>query len=143
MGRGDIHKQILEVMLRSSAAELHEGAEARVRKFFSSFLHVLLGLKDRSLEEIKTSPKEWSKRLEALKEAGEDGAESGAGADKRGKKGKGKEAEQEQAAVRQRELERELEATNAAEQRLRQELKVEGAEKEDLVRRVGKAQVRS
>ena len=55
----------------------------------------------------------------------------------------GKEAEQEQAAVRQRELERELEATNAAEQRLRQELKVEGAEKEDLVRRVGKAQVRS
>ena len=54
-----------------------------------------------------------------------------------------KEAEQEQAAVRQRELERELEATNAAEQRLRQELKVEGAEKEDLVRRVGKAQVRS
>ena len=90
MGRGDIHKQILEVMLRSSAAELHEGAEARVRKFFSTFLHVLLGLKDRSLEEIKTSSKEWSKRLEALKEAGEDGAESGAGADKRGKKGKGK-----------------------------------------------------
>ena len=54
-----------------------------------------------------------------------------------------KEAELEQAAAQQRGLARELEATNAAEQRLRQELEDEGAEKDDLVRRVGKAQVRS
>ena len=45
-------------------------------------LEVWRGLKDRSLEEIKTSSKEWSKRLEALKEAGEDGAESDGGGDR-------------------------------------------------------------
>jgi hypothetical protein len=56
-----------------------------VRKFFSSFVQVLLALKERDPEEIKASAREWAKR-DKKKDA--DGEGPGA-VDKRGKKGKG------------------------------------------------------
>ncbi len=62
MDRQDVHKDILTVLSRAAAAELLEGAEARVGKFLSLFLQVLLNLKERSPEELKTSARAWSKR---------------------------------------------------------------------------------
>ena len=62
MDRQDVHKDILTVLSKAAAAELLEGAEARVGKFLSLFLHVLLNLKERCPEELKTSARAWSKR---------------------------------------------------------------------------------
>jgi len=62
MDREDVHKDILLVLSRAAASELLEGAEARVGKFLSLFLHVLFNLKERSPEELKTSARAWSKR---------------------------------------------------------------------------------
>lgn len=49
----DIHTDILMVISKSAASELYEVAEARVRKFFTVVLHVFLGLRQRSADEIK------------------------------------------------------------------------------------------
>jgi hypothetical protein len=62
MDREDVHKDILLVLSKAAASELLEGAEARVGKFLSLFLHVLFNLKERSPEELKTSARAWSKR---------------------------------------------------------------------------------
>ena len=54
MSRSDIHQDIFDVVSHAAAANLHEGPEARVRKFFLAFLHVFFGLKHRDIEELKT-----------------------------------------------------------------------------------------
>jgi histone deacetylase complex regulatory component SIN3 len=92
MGRHDIHRDILEVVLRAASAELFEGAESRVRKFFSSFLHVLLALKERCPEEVKATAKDWAKR--EMRQDGE--GEEADRVEKRGKKGKAKDGVEEE-----------------------------------------------
>jgi hypothetical protein len=74
----------LQVISRAASSELLEGAEARVRKFFSSFLHVLLALKDRNPEEMKASAREWARRYKK-KDADADASDK---VEKRMKKGK-------------------------------------------------------
>jgi hypothetical protein len=44
----------MQVVSKAASSELLEGAESRVTKFFSAFLHVLLALKERSAEEMRT-----------------------------------------------------------------------------------------
>jgi len=62
LGRQDIHQDILEVVGKSAANKLMEGAEARVRKFFQIFLHVFLGLKKRCIEDVRARARMTTKK---------------------------------------------------------------------------------
>ena len=62
LGRKDIHQDILEVVGKSAANKLMEGAEARVRKFFHIFLHVFLGLKKRCIDDVRARARMTTKK---------------------------------------------------------------------------------